>query len=480
MSENVLLNNNSFLYELNQKNDQIEYLTNENNQYSQLVYNLQNEIFSLKSKLTNFNNISLQLKLSQEKNIELENTIQKLSNEILDITHKNKENARKNKMKYYSELKKLKFENDGYKNKIEMVNHLSNEKEGLMNALDKIVKDKNEILSEKERIIRENKINSELKLSNIKKKLFDTVNESQEKIHELNSKYMDNKTKLTYLQYQQIMVKYQYLNKLYNELVETNKILKKQNFELKRELEIHKEVELSLAEKYKKIRGDKDYENINLTSYNNSFRKTEKDLSDEKNKTILNMQKKIYRLKNVLELKQNDLEEEKMKNDTIQKSIIENEKKYFGIFNYLDECLKLFFNDDYLKSKKKIYIRIESLKKGDFSQLSKEEKYATLSILMKYLMPLIYNNNYNLSHNQNDKFQIINSKNNIKYFLGNNLERKKSTNFFKKILKKKIFKKNESNLELPFNFSYNSLDNSFSPSEKLSFISTKKSKINNI
>jgi hypothetical protein len=73
-----------------------------------------------------------------------------------------------------------------------------------------------------------------------------------------------------------------------------------------------------------------------------------------------------------------------MKNDTIQKSIIENEKKYFGIFNYLDECLKLFFNDDYLKSKKKIYIRIESLKKGDFSQLSKEEKYATLSILMKY------------------------------------------------------------------------------------------------
>ena len=191
------------------------------------------------------------------------------------------------------------------------------------------------------------------------------------------------------------------------------------------------------------------------------------------------MQKKIYRLKNVLELKQNDLEEEKMKNDTIQKSIIENEKKYFGIFNYLDECLKLFFNDDYLKSKKKIYIRIESLKKGDFSQLSKEEKYATLSILMKYLMPLIYNNTYNLSHNQNDKFQIINSKNNIKYFLGNNLERKKSTNFFKKILKKKIFKKNESNLELPFNFSYNSLDNSFSPSEKLSFISTKKSKINN-
>ena len=73
MSENVLLNNNSFLYELNQKNDQIEYLTNENNQYSQLVYNLQNEIFSLKSKLTNFNNISLQLKLSQGKNIELEN-----------------------------------------------------------------------------------------------------------------------------------------------------------------------------------------------------------------------------------------------------------------------------------------------------------------------------------------------------------------------------------------------------------------------
>ena len=474
MSENVLLNNNSFLYELNQKNDQIEYLTNENNQYSQLVYNLQNEIFSLKSKLINFNNISLQLKLSQEKNIELENTIQKLSNEILDITHKNKENVRKNKMKYYSELKKLKFENDGYKNKIEMVNHLSNEKEGLMNALDKIVKDKNEILSEKERIIRENKINSELKLSNIKKKLFDTVNESQEKIHELNSKYMDNKTKLTYLQYQQIMVKYQYLNKLYNELVETNKILKKQNFELKRELEIHKEVELSLAEKYKKIRGDKDYENINLTSYNNSFRKTEKDLSDEKNKTILNMQKKIYRLKNVLELKQNDLEEEKMKNDTIQKSIIENEKKYFGIFNYLDECLKLFFNDDYLKSKKSIYIHIESLKKGDFEKLSKEEKYATLVILMRYLSPLILPNDNNELDNIQTRFNFIKSKNNNRFLIENNIDRKKGTNFFRKILRKKIIKKKDKNLELPYNFSFNSCDNDHCLSERTSFINSKK------
>jgi hypothetical protein len=309
--------------------------------------------------------------------------------------------------------------------------------------------------------------------------MMDNINQTQSKVTELNIQYMDVSTKLTLLQNHQLLIQLEYQSQQIDELNSKKESLEKKVFELNKDIDIHKEVELSLAEKYKKIRGDKDYENINLTSYNNSFRKTEKDLSDEKNRTILNMQKKIYRLKNVLELKQNDLEEEKMKNDTIQKSIIENEKKYFGIFNYLDECLKLFFNDDYLKSKKKIYIRIESLKKGDFSQLSKEEKYATLSILMKYLMPLIYNNNYNLSHNQNDKFQIINSKNNIKYFLGNNLERKKSTNFFKKILKKKIFKKNESNLELPFNFSYNSLDNSFSPSEKLSFISTKKSKINN-
>ena len=166
MSENTFQNNSKIVYELTQKNEQIEFLINENSQYSQLIYNLQSEILSLKNKLTNFKNISLQLKLSKEKNIELENKIKNLTKEILNITKENNEEKRKTQLKFYNDLKKVKSETEGFKSKIEMANHLANEKNGLMYAFEKIVKDKNDILLERDKKLRENKINSELKISN--------------------------------------------------------------------------------------------------------------------------------------------------------------------------------------------------------------------------------------------------------------------------------------------------------------------------
>ena len=94
-------------------------------------------------------------------------------------------------------------------------------------------------------------------------------------------------------------------------------------------------------------------------------------------------------------------------------------------------------------------------------------------------MTLIYHDKSTVKtlNNSNMKFKLINKENNIKYLFGNSTDINKSSNLGKKILKKKIFTKNETNLELPFNFSYNSFDNSLSPTERLSFISTKKTKI---
>ena len=476
MSESIYQNNSNILYELTEKNYQIENLINDNNQYSQLVYNLQSEIFSLKTKLMNFNELTIKVKNLEEKNEKLEKTIKNLSAEIINITKKNKEENRKIEMKFYMDLKKIKFESEGYKSKIDMTNHIVNEKNGLMNALDKMAIDKKNILLERDRVLRETKINSDLKIMNLKKRMLNSVNETQEKANELSMKYVDFKTKLTILQYQQEMLKYQHQNKLLNELTRKNKDLEAENFELKRELEIHKGVELSLADKYKKLKRNSDFKNLKLTSNSNkNFRKTENNSMERKNRIMLNMHKKILNLENELILKQNDFEEEKNKIDSIKKIFKENKKKYLGLYKYLEECLKSFFNDDYLKSKRSIYIHIESLKKGDFENLSKEEKYATLIILMKYLSPLIVPNDNNDLDNIQTKFNLIQSKNNNKYLVENNIDKKRSTNFFKKILRKKIIKKSDKNLELKYNFSFNSCDNINYPSEKLSFLSTKKS-----
>lgn len=481
MSEFSFNNSSNFIYELSRKNEQIEDLIIENSQYSQLIQNLNSEIFSLKTKLSAFRNLSHQLESLQEKNSELEKKIEILSKEILMITKESKEEKRKIQNKFYSEIKKLRKEQERYKSKVEMANYIENEKDGLMLAFNKITKDKKQILAEQNRLLHENKINSEIKMFNFKKRMTDTMNAAQGKIDELNKKYSDANTQLTLYQNQQIMIKFLHQNKLFNELRETNKNLEKQIFELKKELELHKQVELSLAEKNKKMSEEKNnIKNPNLTSYNDSSRKIKKIILNKRDKNFLSMNKKILNLKNSLLIKRINLDEEKSKNDSIQKKLKDKQKKYLGIFNYLDECLKLFFNDDYLKRKKDLYIHINEIKNGDFSQLTKNEKYATLVILMKYLFPLIYHDDkmsdryFNLKH----KFHLLNKENNFINLLGNNSVRN-NDNLDKKIFNKKILKKLEGNLELPFNFSFNSCDNSHKSIDRLSFTTTKKS-INNI
>ena len=78
----------------------------------------------------------------------------------------------------------------------------------------------------------------------------------------------------------------------------------------------------------------------------------------------------------------------------------------------------MFLNDDELKNNKDIFINLDSMKRGDFNNLSNEEKYSTLVILMKYLMPLIHNtdalNNINSLSNINLKFHFKNHKKNFK------------------------------------------------------------------
>lgn len=264
MSQNIAEIPNNIFYELTQKNNQIDFLLNENNQYSQLINNLQSELFSLKKQLSNFNDITNELKLSQEKNIKLEEQIKQLNTEILSLTDKNKKEKRERETQFYDKISKLKIQNEGFKSKIDMTNYLENEKKGLMNALDTVVKSKNEILIEQEKIIRENKINSEIKIAKLKKRMLQSVNDTQNKLNDLNGQYIDASTKLAMLQNQQLMIKCQYQIGLIRSLQKNNNLLEKENYELRKDLEIHKGVELSLAHKYKKLREDNEIKHINL------------------------------------------------------------------------------------------------------------------------------------------------------------------------------------------------------------------------
>ena len=233
MSEFPFQNSSNMIYELTQKNDQIEFLINENNQNSELIKKLKSEIFNLKGQLSTFRNLSSQIKSLQEKNAEQEKKIQKLSQEILTLRKKYKDQNRLNQMRYDYDIIKIKSDNDGVKNKIKMTNHLINENNGLINAFDIIVKDKNNILLEQDKKLRQNHLIFQQKIAKFKEKMLNTVNETQGKVNELNLQYADVNTKLAKLQNQQTIIKYQYQSKLFNELAEKNKILETENFELK-------------------------------------------------------------------------------------------------------------------------------------------------------------------------------------------------------------------------------------------------------
>ena len=106
---------------------------------------------------------------------------------------------------------------------------------------------------------------------------------------------------------------------------------------------------------------------------------------------ILSLEKKVLNLEKKLEQKKREYNDLKEKNEHIENMLKNKDRKYSGLYNFLEESLNNFFNDEQIINNKDIYINTEALKRFEFSQLSKEQKYSTLIVLMKYLTPLITN-----------------------------------------------------------------------------------------
>ena len=252
-------------------------------------------------------------------------------------------------------------------------------------------------------------------------------------------------------------------------------MLEKKINDLNKEIEIHKEVEVSFAEKTKKLIEElKKYKNKenqdikileeNISNINNNISNI-KSIGESNNQhssnisllssnntnnnkinynnehqRIINLEKKVINLEKKLEEKKKEYNDLKEKYDDLENILKTQERKYSGLYKFLEESLNNFFLDENILNNKEIYINNESLKKFQFLNLTKQEKYTTLIILMKYLMPLVYgeqdiNNNINNSYSENYK---------IKYFIpkGNRLI---INDKFRNIIQKKNRSRNTSN-----------------------------------
>ena len=424
----LTVENQNFARTLSKKNAEISILKKRIKENLQYNAQMQSELFTLKKFYSDSSKLRRELDVANEKNQQLEFEIENLNKKILD-QHKNfSDTQRIMEKKHLTEISKLKVTIDSYIQKTlrSNMNELDNEK--LTMQVKELRKENKDIIDKTKQQIIQKQSQNKLKFTKLKDKMLENINETKEEVTELNMKYMDISTKLTLLQNHQLLVQLDYQTQQLEESTKKNEIYKKKIADLTKDIELHKEVEISFAEKNKKLarelmkyKKEENKDNNNNTkelkisegkeaqgnnssinnqqqspnvslltnnSFNNKFSigNTSSDYT-----RILALEKKVLNLEKKLEQKKREYNDLKEKNEHIENMLKNKDRKYSGLYNFLEESLNNFFNDEQIINNRDIYINTEALRRFEFSQLSKEQKYSTLIVLMKYLIPLISN-----------------------------------------------------------------------------------------
>ena len=433
---------------------EIEDLKKDNQNKANYLTNLEGDIKDLRNACINQYKIDQELKVYKAKTESLQREVDKLNEDIINNQKKFDEEKRQIENNHQNEVNQLKLTIDAYSQKVEMANQLLIDKENLLKEVEQLKKEKEEIIFINQESMRQKEIKNEIKFSNLKKKMMDNINKTQSKVTELNIQYMDVSTKLTLLQNHQLLIQLEYQSQQIDELSSKKDALEKKVFELNRDIDIHKEVELSLAEKNKKlsaeniklknkkIENEKNENNESRSIQNSSVNINNMSLGFDENNSINTnynrlkaFEKKVIQLEKKLSQKTKDYNNLKDNYEYLETKLKNYEKKYAGLFNFFEESLKLFFEDEEIKNNKEIYVNIEALQKCDFNVFTNEEKYSILVILMKYLLPLINSSEYGNMGNVNLKFhtntnkKFIEEMENKKYNVNNpsnkNIKKKK-------------------------------------------------------
>ena len=466
-------------YTITLKDQEIDLLQKENQHKKDYILKLEEEIQKLKKDYIKAYELENTIKKDHAKIEKQEKEIENLHNQMEVQKKKNEDEKKQIEQNFQDEIQQLKVVIESSRQKVDMANQLSAENQELQKEVDNLKTDNKNIIAKHIAENKQKQVKNEIKFSNLKKKMKEKIDQIQAKETELNVQYMDVSTKLTLLQNHQLLIQLEYQSQQLDEITAKKEELEKRVFELTKDIEIHKEVEISLAEKNKKLKSEnnklKNENNniINNSNFNSSLNQNSKKTSVPKNKNLkinitddekisennhnfntnsynnlstvennntsimnsnninnnissrtnlfnnnaytrmMNLEKKVLNLEKKLMASKKEYNSIKDRNEYVEKILKNYEKKYSGLFNFFEDCLEQFFNDEELVNNQEIYVNIDSIRKCDFSNLNKEEKYTTLIIIMKYLMPLMDSSNV-LKQSQNNVNNV-----NVKYYLGN-------------------------------------------------------------
>ena len=378
---------------------------------------LKNSLIKLLNIINNLKKENSELKIRNAASSYAEVQLLNAENKIKNLQEENinsLEKQYKEQKKLEKQIEDIKLEKEKEQLKHRNNMEIFNQRMEIMNHIDL----ENSINKEEIKSLKEKNEKLKLENENMLRNQEENLKETQKNVTKLNVEYMDVNSKLLVLQNNNLIMKIEYQSEKIEELEKNNKILKDKIFSLENELQIHKNVELKLANKIKKHSQSQNFSNdYNKNNSINTLKKnTEKTQLNSKLMTFLTpnksysiysesnsnflsgQEKKINNLEKTIEEKKKEIEKLKNQLSKVCYKVLCYENKYSGLFNFFEDCLNRFFKDVEIKENQNFYIHIEDIKKCDFNIFSNEEKYSLLVLIMKYLLPIV-NLNFNSSCN---------------------------------------------------------------------------------
>ena len=352
-------------------------------------------------------NAQKKIQLLEERNL---NVIEKnyqtqkiLENQIEDLNNYKENEEKKNKTALQIVNQRTEI-----MNQIELENKVNKEEIKLLRRINENLRNIND--EEKKR----NKVRNEIKFTKLKKKMTDNLIEVKNNVTKLNLEYMNENNRLTLLQNNQLINELELQSEKIEELEKYNKILKDKIIYLENEIEIHKNVEINLANKIKRssLNENNNFTKINSPDKNiityfkqqsNSFLNDfSKSLSPKnylsklkkRNYGLDSNRKKIYNLEKKIKIKTNENESLKSQMFDYQNQLMKYDEKYKNLFNFFEKCIEQFYDDEEIKNNRNFNLQFDSIKKCDFTIFFFFLQFSLLIIIMKYLMRII-NMNFN-------------------------------------------------------------------------------------
>lgn len=405
---------------LSSLNNQIENLQN-------AVLRLEKENQDLKLTTKRLADSDKKAKDSQTQVDQLEKEKAQLKEELYQSEKNSKDLLIQKEQEHSNEISRLKFEIEMYNEKIKSFHAL----EKLKDALQKDV-----VLLKKEIIILQESYKEEMRkkerqhdmeFDDLNNDMLARINNTKKNIKQINLEHLDVSTKLTLLQNHQLLIELEYQSQQIQDLIQKKEALERRVFELEKDVEIHKEVENVLAEKNKKIAltlktvvanadNNKQFNSSNAFSSGVDGNSVNNKLLDSKNNTgmktgftnnsrlstsnknkfdemslLQRLETKIRKLEKDYNKKTLENEAMKLNFENIEKELNKYKSKSKGILKVFETELESVVKNNEITHNKEdqVLIDIEKLHNFKYEDLSAEEKYSLLILLIDYLLSIL-------------------------------------------------------------------------------------------